>query len=43
MYEKNRIDEFVKNCMARGWLVNTIDVQNQIDIYTKAEEEIDFE
>lgn len=43
MYGKNRIDEFVKNCMARGWLVNAIDVQNQIDIYTKAEEEIDFE
>lgn len=43
MYGKNRIDEFVKMCMANGWLVNRIDVQNQIDIYTRAEEEIEFE
>ena len=28
--------------MVRGWLVNKIDVQNQIDIYNKAEEEIEF-
>lgn len=39
----NRIDDFIKLCMVRGWLVNEIDVQNQIDIYNKAEEEIEFE
>lgn len=39
----NRIDDFIKLCMVRGWLVNQIDVQNQIDIYNKAEEEIEFE
>ena len=39
----NRIDEFIKLCMVRGWLVNRIDVQNQIDVYVKAEEEIEFE
>lgn len=39
----NRIDDFIKMCMARGWLVNEIDVQNQVDIYTKAEEKIIFE
>lgn len=39
----NRIDEFIKLCMVRGWLVHRIDVQNQIDIYSKAEEEIEFE
>lgn len=33
----NRIDEFIKLCMVRGWLVNRIDVQNQIDVYIKAE------
>ena len=43
MTGKNRIDEFIKRCMANGWLVNKLDVQNQIDIYLKAEEEIDFE
>jgi hypothetical protein len=39
----NRIDDFIKMCMARGWLVSRLDVQNQIDVYTKAEEEITFD
>lgn len=39
----NRIDDFIKMCMARGWLVNKLDVQNQLDLYIKAEEEITFE
>jgi len=43
MYGKNRINEFIKSCLARNWLVTRLDVQNQIDIYTKAEEEIKFE
>ncbi len=39
----NRIDEFVKNCSLRGWLVSKIDIQNRIDIYNIAEEEIRFD
>lgn len=39
----NRIDDFVKMCLARGWLVNRLDIENQLDIYAKAEEEIEFE
>lgn len=39
----NRNDEFIKLCMARGWLVNRLDVQNQIDIFERAEEEIQFD
>lgn len=39
----NRIDEFVKLCMMRGWIVNELIIENQIDIYIKAEEEIEFE
>lgn len=42
MYGKNRIDDFIKLCMVRGWIVNQIDIDNQIDIYNKAEEEIEF-
>lgn len=42
MYGENRIDDFIKLCMMRGWVVNRIDVENQIDIYNKAEEEIEF-
>lgn len=28
----NRIEEFIKNCQLRGWLVNKLDVENRIDI-----------
>lgn len=38
----NRIDDFIKMCMVRGWIVNRLDVNNQFDVYNKAEEEIDF-
>ncbi|NBH82138.1 hypothetical protein D7X88_07885 [bacterium C-53] len=39
----NRMDDFIKMCMARGWLVNQLDIENQMDIYAKAEEDIVFE
>lgn len=39
----NRINDFIKMCQTRGWIVNTIDVDNQIDIYNKGEEIIEFE
>lgn len=40
---ENRIDDFIKLCMVRGLLVTSVDVQNQIDIYQQAEEEIEFD
>lgn len=43
MYGKNRIEDFVKMCEAKGWLVNRLDVQNKLDIYARAEEEIEFD
>lgn len=43
MYGKNRLSEFIKLCSLRGWIVNTINVENQIDIINKSEEEIEFE
>ena len=39
----NRINEFVKMCMMRNWLVNEVDIQNQLDVYNIAEEEIELE
>lgn len=39
----NRIDDFIKMCMARGWLVHRLDIENQLDVYAKAEEDIVFE
>lgn len=43
MFGKNRIEDFVKMCEAKGWLVNRLDIQNQLDIYSRADEEIKFE
>lgn len=39
----NRIDDFVKMCQARGWIVNRINIDNQIDIYNKGEEMIELD
>lgn len=38
----NRIDEFIKMCSLKGWFVNKIDISNKVDIYLKAEEEIEL-
>lgn len=39
----NRIDEFIRNCHLNGWIVNTIDIQNRINLHEKINEEIEFE
>lgn len=39
----NRIDEFIKNCILNGWLVNMVDISNRIDIHQKVNEDIEFE
>ena len=39
----NRIDEFKRLCLLRGWLVNEIEIQSRINIYNKAEEVIELE
>lgn len=42
MSGENRIDDFIKRCMVRGWIVNQIDIDNRFDIYNKSEEELDL-
>ena len=42
MNGENRIDDFIKLCQVRSWIVNKIEVDNQLNIYNKAEEEIEF-
>lgn len=42
MYGINRIDEFTRDCILNGWLVNKIDIENRIDIHEKVNEEIEF-
>lgn len=36
------IDDFIKMCMMRGWLVSGLDVHAQVEVYAKAEEKIIF-
>jgi len=38
----NRISDFIHQCELRGWLVNRVDVDNRIEIYNKAQENITF-
>ena len=42
MSGQNRIDDFIKLCMVRGWIVNQIDINNRFDIYNKSEEDLSF-
>ena len=43
MYGKNRIREFVDQCTMRNWIVNRINIDNRLDVYSAAEEIIEFE
>lgn len=40
---KNTINQFIQMLQMKGWIVNTIDINEKVDIYNKAEENIDFE
>ncbi len=39
----NRYDEFIRQCSFKGWLVNKVDVENRLELYNIAEQEIEFE
>lgn len=39
----NRIDEFIQRCSLRTWIVNTIDIQAQIELVNEANQEIEWE
>lgn len=39
----NRINEFKQQCMVRGWIVNSVDIDQLTDIYEAAEVDIEFE
>ena len=43
MYGKNRINDFVTLCQARGWIVNRINIDTMIDIHNNMEADIEFE
>ncbi|WP_372486781.1 S8 family peptidase [Lactiplantibacillus plantarum] len=43
IHGKNRIDDFIQQASLKGWLVNSLSIQNQVKIYHQAEEHIDLE
>lgn len=40
---RNRIETFVQQCQLRGWLVERIDVEAQVDIYNQSQQTINFD
>lgn len=43
MFGVNRYDDFIRACSLRNWIVNEIDIDNRVNIYEKAEQDIHFE
>ena len=43
LHDINRIDTFIRNCKLNSWFVAPINVENKIDIYNTAEQEITLE
>lgn len=40
---ENRIDEFIQRCFFNQWFVEKVEIDNKIELYNKAEEEIIFD
>ncbi len=43
MFGVNRIEEFFNKCINRGWIVNKLDVENNIEIYNRGDIDIKIE
>ncbi len=39
----NRIEDFVRACRLRGWIVNEVDAINRVEVYAASQQEIQFE
>ena len=39
----NRVNEFKQQCMARNWIVSTVDIDQLVNIYEAAEVDIEFD
>ena len=39
----NRIQDFIRACTLRGWIVNELDIQHRLEIYNTNQEDIHFE
>ena len=43
IHGKNRIEDFIYQCSFHQWLVEEVNIQNKLDIYEIAEEELDLD
>lgn len=43
IHGKNRIEDFIHQCSFHQWLVEEVNVENKLDIYNIAEEDIEFD
>ncbi|WP_159560522.1 S8 family peptidase [Streptococcus halichoeri] len=43
LHGKNRIEDFIQQAELRGWLVNRLEVEAQVELFNSLNEEIDFE
>lgn len=43
MHGVNRIDDFIQQCQARGWIVNRINVEAKVNVYNQAQMELPLE
>ena len=39
----NRIQDFIRACQLRGWIINELHVENQVDLYNVNQEELELE
>lgn len=39
----NRIQDFIRACTLRGWIVNKLNIENQLEVYNTSQEEIVLE
>jgi hypothetical protein len=39
----NRIEEFIRQCSLRGWIVSRVNIDNKVDVYNKLQEELNIE
>ena len=39
----NRIEDFIQQCQARGWIVNRINVETKVNVYNQGQMELDLE
>ena len=43
IYGINRIEDFIKNCSLRGWIVNDIKVHERVNVHNISQTEIIFD